>query len=131
MRKLVIAALASALFGPAIADSPPLTISNLVLEPEIGRTNFREPAYEVSYTIENTGDLPVEYLKVVVLGRNAEGRIVERQDSQTFYRGSLPGGLAPGDSIVERHGLLVTNPAERVEAIEVRVSEFRLVQADQ
>lgn len=125
MRKILVAALLATSFQPALADEAPVRIFDLHIEDEIGENRLRRPAYIVGYTIENTGTQTIEVLDLVVLGRNADGRIVERIDNPAVWPRSIPGGLAAGDSIVQRHALLIENPSETVEEIEVRVHQIR------
>lgn len=126
MRKFLVAAFLAVLCQQALADDPPVRFSDVYVESGIGETRLREQAYVIGYTIENTGSEPIVALRIVVIGRNESGQIVETQDSQAIARSNLPGGLAPGEQMVRRHGLLMRNPNENVHEIEVRVMEFRL-----
>jgi hypothetical protein len=126
MRKMIIAALASALFSPAASEEVPVRIFDVHIEDEMGLSALQRPAYVVGYTIENTSDQVIEILDLVVLGRNADGRIVERTDNPAIFPRSIPGGLAAGDSIVQRHALVAQNPSETVVEVEIRIHQVKL-----
>ena len=119
---IVAAVLLAASLQGAAAD-PAVLITGVHVEPEMGESRMRLPAYVVGYTVENAGDKAIQILDLTVLGRNAEGQIVERIDNPAVNPRNLPGGLAPGDALVQRHALIVENPGETVIRIEVRVRQ--------
>lgn len=123
MRTIIAAAALAASAGAASPEAnnariSDATISDLEDLPVLG------PHYQVSYTIENTSDRPIESIIAVVIGRNAEGQIVENREWTVFTASDLPGGLSPGDSFVEAHPLKATNPSETAVSIEVRFGEI-------
>jgi hypothetical protein len=109
------------------ADPLPSDIQflDIDVESELQQSLGLRPLYAINYTVRNAGDETLTYLKVAIVGRNQDGQIVEVADSQIFYSGSLPQGLAPSDEIVRRHGLEVTNPNETVISVELSVIEIR------
>lgn len=109
------------------ADPLPSDVQFLELsvEDELQESISGRPLYAINYTVLNAGDETLTYLKVAIVGFNQDQKIVEVADSQIFYSGSLPQGLAPSGEIVRRHGLKVTNPNETVVSIELSVIEVR------
>jgi hypothetical protein len=126
MRKILAAVFFVASLNSAYGADEYVRITGAHIEPEMGETRLRYPAYIVGYTVENTGDQAIVRLDLTVLGRNSDGRIVERIDNPAVTPRNLPGGLVAGDSIVQRHALIVENPSETVVRIEVRVREISL-----
>ena len=61
--------------------------------------HFRPGYYAVTFTYENRSDYTVEHLKVAIVIRNEAGQIIEHEDLQVFYSGSLPQGVKPGEQL--------------------------------
>jgi hypothetical protein len=111
----------------ANADPLPsdLAFLEVSVEPELQTNRLHEPTYAINYTVRNVGDEVLTYLRIAIVGRNQDGQIVEITDRQVFYSGSLPQGLRPSDEIVQRHGLIRTNPNEIVLSLELSVIEVQ------
>lgn len=81
--------------------------------------------YDVAFTFANPTEYTVEYLKVLIILRDAQGLIVERDDLLVFYSGSLPQGLRPGERVRERHPLSAQNPEIDAVLAEISILEVR------
>ena len=111
----------------ANADPLPSDVAFLEVsvEPQLEENISLQPMYAINYTVRNVGDEVLTYLKIAIVGRNQDGQIVEIADKQVFYSGKVPQGLRPSDEIVQRHGLIRTNPREIVLSLELSVIEVR------
>jgi hypothetical protein len=92
---------------------------------ELAANMLREQVYEIAYALRNEGPETLTYLQVALVGRNADGEIVEIDDSQVFYQRSLPQGLSSGETIRQRHGLRRSNVHEIVTVLQVTVADAR------
>ena len=81
--------------------------------------------YDVAFTFANPTEYTVEFLKVLIILRDAKGLIVERDDLQVFYSGSLPQGLRPGERLRERHPLSAQNPEIDAVSAEISILEVK------
>ena len=125
MKSLIVAALIAA-GAPVAAQEASVRFYDLAVESEIGQTQLGVQAYLVTYAAENIGQQTISTLDAVIVGRNEEGQIVETTEYPIVWRRSLPNGLLPGESIVVRHAMPISIPAQRVVTIEVQVQRIDL-----
>lgn len=126
--KILLATLVSVLLAGRLGAEPSqddVRFLETFVENELAMSVTRRPLYVIGYTIENSSDHTITYLKISIVGRNQKDQIVEIHDRQVFYSGSLPQGFQPGEQIVQRHGMEVTNPTENVTSIDLSVIEIR------
>jgi hypothetical protein len=114
----------SVVLGQVLANGA-VSVTNLSVAGR-AETTLREVAYVVSYAVQNTSDQVIENLSLVIVGRNDAGQIVETDPYPAVYRGSLPNGLQPSETVVLRHALRVTNPDQVVTTIEAQVERITL-----
>lgn len=100
-----------------------VSFSDIAIAAESPR--WQEGVYDVRFTVENRSEYVVEYLKVAIIVRNDAGQIIERDDLQVFYSGSLPQGLLPEEQLVESSGLRAQNLGETPVTAEIAIIDLR------
>ncbi|NKW71570.1 hypothetical protein HGD85_00980 [Rhodobacteraceae bacterium R_SAG10] len=86
---------------------------------------FREPAYEVGFTVENVSKYSIGWIDVVLVFRSASGEVVDTS-SWLFSEDDLPHGLAPGERYSTKFGRRIDNPGGSPTQIEVQIANVRL-----
>jgi len=81
--------------------------------------------YDVRFTVENRSEYVVDYLQVAIIVRNDAGQIIEHDDHQVFYSGSLPQGLLPEEQLVDRSVLEAQQPEETPVSAEISIIDLR------
>ena len=120
---IAVAAAAVLLAGSAAAQE--VVFSDV----SVGAAEGVEPGRSVlfvTYTATNAGRAPIVFLGVVIVGRNEAGQIVETQPTAPITETILPNGLAAGEQIVIRAGVVLKNPGNPVASAEVQPQIVRV-----
>lgn len=114
------------LVTPLIASASALENAHFSNSSIIGKPNsYIEGVYEVKFTFKNNSEYTVEYLKVAVTGINSSGQIVENDDLQIFYSGSLPQGVPPHGQLIANVPLDARNANEKPVRVDLNILELK------
>ncbi|SMX33019.1 hypothetical protein [Octadecabacter ascidiaceicola] len=108
-------------------ESTDIVFSDVEIQSEAESVNVGGWGRQIEFVVTNSSICTLEYLKVVLVGRNSEQQIGVRDEFQVFYSGSLPDGLRPDEQLVARP-ILVDRSFDvmfETSTVEIQVSESR------